>query len=75
MRKKFLVITFLDQNSATVGTLKINLYLLATGPYHQDFAISLLKDTNARLSFNLKISQFIKMKFEILEAQTKSYEK
>jgi len=47
----------------TVGLLKINLYLLATGPFHQDFAISMQKDNNARLSFNFKISQFIKMRF------------
>lgn len=63
IRKKFLTITFLDKNSLSVGSLKINLYLLATGPFHQDFAISLQKDTNARVSFNFKISQFIRMKF------------
>jgi hypothetical protein len=41
MRKKFLIITFLDKSSLNVGTLKINLFLLATGPFHQDFAIGL----------------------------------
>lgn len=66
MRRKFLTITFLNKTSTTVGTLKINLFLLATGPFHQDFAIVLQKDTSARLSFNFKISQFIKMKFEFL---------
>ena len=69
MRKKFLIITFIDKTGLEVGTLKINLYLLATGPFHQDFALKLANDPTARLSFNLKIAQMIKMKFEFLEAQ------
>lgn len=63
MRKKFLVINFFDKEKAEVGSLKINLYLLANGPFHQDFAINLKDDPAARLSFNLKIAQIIKMKF------------
>lgn len=63
MRKKFLLITFYDKNSVPVGNLKINLYLLATGPFHQDFAINLKDDPAARVSFNLKLAQIVKMKF------------
>lgn len=63
MRKKFLAITFYDRNSTEVGQLKVNLYLLANGPFHQDFAINLKDDPAARVSFNLKIAQIIKMKF------------
>lgn len=69
MRKKFLIITFYDKSSLEVGYLKINLYLLANGPFHQDFAINLKDDPAARVSFNLKIAQIIKMKFDFLEAQ------
>jgi hypothetical protein len=46
-----------------IGILKINLYLLASGPFHQDFSIILKDDPSARVSFNLKIAQIIKMKF------------
>lgn len=63
MRRKFLIITFYDKNSVPVGTLKVNLYLLATGPFHQDFGIDLKDDPAARVSFNLKIAQIVKMKF------------
>ncbi len=63
MRRKFLIITFYDKSSVEVGNLKINLYLLANGPFHQDFAINLKDDPAARVSFNLKIAQIIKMKF------------
>lgn len=63
MRRKFLIITFYDKNNVSVGNLKINLYLLATGPFHQDFGIELKNDPAARVSFNLKIAQIIKMKF------------
>lgn len=63
MRTKFLTITFYDKISVEVGSLKINLYLLANGPFHQDFGINLKDDPAARVSFNLKIAQIIKMKF------------
>ena len=63
MRKKFLVIIFYDKNAVEVGNLKVNMYLLANGPFHQDFAINLKDDPAARVSFNLKIAQIIKMKF------------
>jgi hypothetical protein len=67
--------TFIDKNNIEVGTLKINLYVLATGPFHQDFALKLANDPTARLSFNLKIAQIIKMKFEFLQAQMIPIEK
>jgi len=63
MRKKFLIITFYDKTNQEIGVLKINFYLLANGPFHQDFAINLRDDPSARVSFDLKIAQIIKMKF------------
>lgn len=56
--------TFVDENSQVLGNLKINLYLLATGPYHQDFAVTLNKG-EARISFNLKLCQEVEIKLSI----------
>ncbi len=52
-----MLFTFLDDKNNLIGNLKINLYLLATGPYHQDFALDFPKAEGARISFNLKIAQ------------------
>lgn len=49
--------------------MKINLYLLATGPYHQDFAVLLGKEKGARLSFNLKIAQRVEIKLKLNELE------
>lgn len=57
-----------DQDKHLIGSLKINLFLLATGPYHQDFAIQLSKAENARISFNLKIAQEVAVKLQVQEA-------
>lgn len=65
MRQKFIVIALIDEQNKPIGTLKINLYLLATGPYHQDFAIPLPKAPGARLSFNLKVAQLVKIRMRI----------
>lgn len=69
MRKRFLDISFIDSNKKVVGKLKINLYIIANGPYHQDFPINLENNREARISFNLKISQLVKMSVRIEEAQ------
>jgi len=45
------------------------LYLLATGPYHQDFSIPLPNAPGARLSFNLKIAQLVKIKLRLNEVK------
>ena len=65
LRKDFMTIHFFDDQTHKIGSLKINLYLLATGPYHQDFAVPLEKASNARLSFNLKIAQVVTIKLEV----------
>lgn len=49
----------IEEPTKIIGTLKINLYHLATGPYHQDFSVPLPKAPGARLSFNLKVAQMI----------------
>ncbi len=69
MKQKFVNISFVDDQNKSIATLKINLYLLATGPYHQDFAIPLPKAQGARISFNLKIAQMVKLKIKINEAE------
>lgn len=69
MRQKFITIAVTDELNKSIGSLKINLYLLATGPYHQDFAISLPKAPGARLSFNLKIAQMVKMRLKLIEVE------
>lgn len=69
MRQKFITIAITDELNKSIGNLKINLYLLATGPYHQDFAISLPKAPGARLSFNLKIAQMVKMRLKLKEVE------
>ena len=40
MRKKFFILELIEEGKV-IGQLKINLYLLAVGPYHQDFLIPL----------------------------------
>jgi hypothetical protein len=65
VRQKFITITINDDQNKAIGSLKINLYLLATGPYHQDFSIPLPKAPGARLSFNLKMAQLVKIRMRI----------
>lgn len=65
MRKSFIKIILNDEKENIVGELQVNLYLISTGPYHQDFAINSKKKCKTRVSFDFKISQ-------ILEVQLKS---
>ena len=48
--------------------MKINLYYIATGPYHHDFRFKIGK-TEPRLQFDMKMSQFVetKVSFEKVE--------
>ena len=68
LRKEFMLLTIFDQENHLLGSLKINLFLLATGPYHQYFAIPLSKADKARISFNLKIAQEVVVKLQVKEA-------
>ena len=45
-----------------VGDIIINLFLIATGPFHQDFAVSYKNDKIGRVIFDLKLSQIIELK-------------
>jgi hypothetical protein len=38
--------------------------MIATGPYHQDFLVELKNGTNARISFDFKISQIVSIKID-----------
>jgi hypothetical protein len=67
LRKQFMQFTFVDDKNQVLGNLKINLYLLATGPYHQDFALDLQKG-EGRISFNLKLCQEVELKLLVKEA-------
>ena len=69
IRQKFISIAIVEDQNRPVGSLKINLYLLATGPYHQDFSIPLPKAPGARLSFNLKIAQLVKIRLRLDEVK------
>lgn len=60
------MITFIDGSRRLVDILKINLYILATGPYHQDFAVN---DKGVRVSFNLKIAQLVKVRIVTDQAE------
>jgi hypothetical protein len=58
----------LGQNEEILGQMKVNLYLISSGPYHQNFAISLKKGENTRIFFDLKISQIIDVELQSIEA-------
>jgi hypothetical protein len=62
LRNRFLLVEAVDGRGETVGRLKMNMFTLWTGPYHQDFALRTIKPGNCRISFNFKISQGIHMK-------------
>ncbi len=69
------MLSFFSDQGKMVGKLKINLYLLATGPYHQDFAVELEKAEGARISFNLKIAQEVMIKLKVNEVEMMPKEK
>ena len=59
LRKNYLSIKLYNESKSLVGEVKINLYLISTGPYHQDFAVPFKNQKQGRISFDLKISQEI----------------
>jgi len=58
-----------DERRQRVGFIRINLFLIATGPYHQDFAVGFANGKTGRISFDLKISQIVAVKIELLSAE------
>ena len=69
LRKNFATVGICDPEGKQVSSIKINMYLLATGPFHQDFAVPLPDAPHARLSFDLRISQSVKMRVKVNEAE------
>jgi len=47
-----------------VAKVKINLYLITTGPYYHDFELKFPNGKAGRISFDLKISQIIDVKIK-----------
>ena len=69
LRKQFATLSVCDKEGKVINSLKINMYLLATGPYHLDFGIPLPDAPNTRISFDLRISQEVKMRIKVNEAE------
>ena len=70
IRKKQLRITLIDNKEKPLYTMKLNLYKLMTGPFHNDFKIK----TNwtdcveqGRIIFDLKISQIVEFTIESVQ--------
>jgi|LakMenEpi03Aug12_release.lakeMendotaPanAssembly.Ray.scaffolds.fasta_scaffold252189_1 hypothetical protein len=59
LRKNFLEVTIRNENKKIVGKVSINLFLITTGPFHQDFELVFANGKIGRISFDLKISQII----------------
>ena len=60
LRKNCLYISVQNQLQKRVAFLKINLYLIATGPFHLNLAVN-WGETSGRISFDLKMSQIISL--------------
>lgn len=69
LRKSYLEVSLMNQNKEVVGVIKLNLFLIVTGPFHQDFAIQFKNEKYGRISFDLKISQIIELKIQSLLAE------
>lgn len=69
IRCAFLIVHVIDENEAVLGLLKINLYLICTGPYHQDFMLEFKGGKMGRISFDFKVSQLIEVSLESLETE------
>jgi hypothetical protein len=64
-----------DGSENAIGTLKLNLYLVSTGPYHQNFAINLKNGETSRIYFDLKISQIIEIELDSIRAEIDPFTK
>lgn len=58
LRKTFVNVYVLHED-AKVGEIRLNLYLIATGPYHQDFPIKFTNKTAGRICADVRISQVV----------------
>ncbi len=58
LRKTFLIV-IVRHNDAKVAELQLNLYLIATGPYHHDFPLRSSNKTEGRICADLRISQIL----------------
>jgi hypothetical protein len=47
------------RDDVRVADIKFNLYLIATGPYHQDFPIRYTNKTFGRICADIRISQVV----------------
>ena len=56
------------EDGEQVGSIKVNLFLIATGPFRQDFALVFPSQKTGRIAFDIKISQIIDLKIESLES-------
>lgn len=61
LRKKFVYITVYQAVTAEVkvAELKLNLFLIATGPYHLDFPIRYTNKTEGRVSIDVRINEVV----------------
>jgi hypothetical protein len=64
LRKQFLEIGVENERQEQVATVKINLYLIITGPYYHDFELRFPNGRTGRITFDLKISQIIDLKIK-----------
>lgn len=58
----FLKVEAINIKKEIVGSLKMNMFTLWVGPYHQDFKLDTVNGRNCRISFNFKMSQGIHIK-------------
>jgi len=59
IRTSFLIVQLTDETENIVASLRINLYLISVGPYHQDFMLEFKNGKIGRISFDFKVSQLI----------------
>lgn len=59
MCKRYLIVNVFADNRQKVASLKLNLYQISVGPYHQDFLLKASEKRQARISMDVKISQIV----------------
>jgi hypothetical protein len=57
--KRYLIINIFSENRQIIAGLKLNLYQISVGPYHQDFLLKASDKRHARISMDVKISQIV----------------
>jgi len=61
LRKRSLVVNVYSETRAKAAILRLNLYQISVGPYHQDFQVNFSNGCLARISLDVKISQLIEL--------------